>query len=310
MNKNVYMMLLILFALQSNTIKGTAQWIEHIKSFFNRRMIEKIDQKEFAADSIDTVCIINTNGSITVKTGPKKSLFVRTITRVKKNDDLDAIGVAFDESKKNNLVITTKKKKNKNKSIGSIDYELIVPASINLALTITGKGTVCIKDVQGTIDVTAQDTVSITNTKKLVSAQTFKKGTISVVNAHGPIEAYTQQGMIIGENIAHNFNAESISGKIDVTYKNLPPTSSVDLCSASGNITLALPTTTHAEICGQTTNGTLISEHEIKLNSRTTKLNKVTWAQFTRDVDGTLGNGDASIALRSNKGNIKILTIS
>ena len=144
----------------------------------------------------------------------------------------------------------------------------------------------------------------------MVSAETLKKGTISVVNAHGPIEAYTKQGMIIGENIAHNFNARSTSGKIEVSYKKLPSTSSVDLCSTSGNIILALPTDTNAEIYGQTTNGTITSEHEITLSPRTTKLNKTAWTEFTKHVDGTLGDKQASIALHSNKGNIKILAAS
>lgn len=310
MNKNVYMMLLMLFGSQSNTIFCTSEWKNRIKSFFGRHVIEKIDQKEFAADGIETICITNTNGSISVKTGPKKSLFVRTTTRVKKADDFDAMRVIFDESKKNNLVIATKRKKTNHKIVGSVDYELIVPTAINLALTITGKGTVYIKDVHGTIDVTAQDDISIINTKKLVSAQTLKKGTISILNAQGPVEAYTQQGMIIGSNIGHDFNARSTSGKIDIAYKKLPPTSFVDLNSVSGNITLALPIDTNAEICGQTKNGSIISEHEITLNSRTTKLNKTSWAQFMKDIDGTLGNKDASIALQSNRGNIKILTIS
>jgi hypothetical protein len=137
--------------------------------------------------------------------------------------------------------------------------------------------------------------------------QTGKKGSISILNAHGPIEAHTQQGNITAENITHNCNARSTSGKITLTYKNVPATSSINLTSTSGNIVLGLPAETNAEICGNTTYGTFMSDHDITLKSYTTKLNKITWKQFTQHVEGTLGTGDATIKINSAKGNVKIV---
>jgi len=305
MNKNAYTILfLMIITLITSDCKAKLSLHEKIKSFLQSNSAEKIDQKEFDAASIQSLSLANINGSVTIKTGPKKSLFLRATKRARKESLLDALEVST-EIHNNHLAITTKN--NNKRKTGSIDYELIVPASLDIALNITGYGTVSIKDVHGALDIVAQDNIEIINTKKLASAQTLKKGSISIINAHGPIEIYTQQGSITGENIMHNCDARSTSGKISLAYKQVPPTSSINLTTASGNIQLALPAETNAAICGNTTYGTFMSEHDITLKSYTTKLNKTAWTQFTRNVDGMLGTGDATIQIKSTKGNVKIL---
>ena len=140
-----------------------------------------------------------------------------------------------------------------------------------------------------------------------MSAQTLKKGSIHINNSSGPVEALSQQGDIIGENIAHSFTAHSTTGKVSVAYKKLPSTGAVNLKTTSGNIMLALPEETNAEIRGHTTHGFLLSELPITLRSFTTPLNKVAWSKFTKEVDGTLGSGEASIMVHSTKGNVRII---
>lgn len=304
MNRFVYMMIAVILTCSISSNNNAQDFVKKVKSFWHGNAIEKIDQKEFPAGSINSLSLNTINGSVTIKTGPKKSLFLRTIKRVRKEPMLDMLEV-ITEICGNHLAITTKN--NNKKKTGSVDYELIVPASFDIAITITGNGTVFIKDVQGAIDVVSCDDITIINSKKLVSAQSCKKGSITVISPNGPVEAYTQQGNIIGENIVHNFDARSTSGKIDITYKNVPATSSAHLITTSGNITLALPTGTNAEIYGQTMHGTLMSDHEITIKSYATPLNKIAWNKFKKEVDGILGSGEASIDLRSTSGNIKIV---
>ena len=305
MSKNVYMILFItatLFLTHQCDARNSFQ--EKIRTFLQRYSAEKVDQKEFPATSITSLSLAHINGSVTIKTGPKKSLFLRTIKRARKESLLDTLEVVT-EIHNNHLAITTKN--NAKRKTGCIEYELIVPASLDIAINITGYGNVCIKDVHGTLDIVTQDNIDIMNTKKLASMQTLKKGSISIINAHGPIEAYTQQGNITAENIAHNCDARSTSGKIMLTYKTVPATGSINLTTTSGNILLGLPAETNAEICGNTTYGTFMSDHDITLKSYTTKLNKTTWKQFTQHVDGTIGTGDATIKINSAKGNVKIV---
>jgi len=275
------------------------------KSFFSRTLLEKVDHKELSAESINKISIDNVNGPVTIKTGPQKLLVVKTITRAKKQTDLDNIEIAIDSNSNNHLAIATIY--NGEKTAGSVEYELIVPASVNIALTITGNGDACIKDVHGIIDIVANDNITVTNAKKLISAQTLKKGSIHIINSSGPVEALSQQGNIIGENIAHSFTAHSTTGKVSVAYKKLPSTSSINLKTASGHIMLALPEETNAEIRGHTTHGFLLSELPITLRSFTTPLNKLAWSKFTKEVDGTIGSGEATIMVHSIKGNVKIV---
>jgi ribosomal protein L20A (L18A) len=305
MNKKMYVVLVISLIFGVGNCTGKSSFYKKMKAFFCGNVLEKVYQEEFCAASLDMLSLNAINGSIVIKSGPKKSLFLKTIQRAKKEDNLNAMQVIVDTHVNNHLSITTKD--NSKKMRGSIDYELIVPTSLDLALTISGKGNVYIKDVHGIIQVVAQDAIVITNTKELVSAQTLKKGSITVINAVGPVEAYSQQGTIRGENIANSFDAHSIKGKINVVYKKLPTTSLIKLKTVSGNITLALPADTNAEICGYTTQGTLLSEHDITLKPYTTKLNKSAWNKFTKEVNGVLGTGEATIMLHSTKGNVKII---
>ena len=303
MNKNIYIILAV-FVMSSFT-HTKISFQDKIKSIFQRNMIEKVDQKELPATLINSLFLTNNNGSITIKTGPKKSIFLRTVKRAKKESLFNTADVIIEKNSTSHLAITTKDRNKK--SMCSIDYELIIPSSLDIALNITGNGNVFIKDMQGTIDVVANDNITIINSKKPTTIQTLKKGTITIINAYGPIEAYTQQGNIFAENIADSFEARSISGKMNIYCKKIPSTSSINLSTTSGNIVLALPTDTNAEICGQTVYGTLLSEHDITLKSFTTKLNKTAWTKFTKEVDGFLGTGDASIMVSSTKGNVKII---
>lgn len=278
---------------------------DKIKSFLPSNHREKIEQKEFPIGLINSLSVDNHKGSITIKTGPQKSIFLRATKHAHKTL-IDTLEIATTTINSHHLAITTHN--NTKKKHGFVEYELIVPDFINIALNITGKGSICIKDVQGAIDVMAHDHVTIINTKKLASIQTIKKGSITITNAQGPIEAYTQKGSIIAQNLTHTCDARSLKGKINLSYKKLPPTSSINLSSASGNITLALPTQTNAKICGNTTYGTFTSDHEIMLNSYTTKLDKNAWKYFTQHVEGSLGNAkDAAITINSISGNVKIV---
>jgi hypothetical protein len=303
MNKNTYIILTLLI-ISSFTYTKTS-FHDKIKFIFQRNHVEKIDQKELPATHINSLCLTNNNGSITIKTGPKKSIFLRTVKRAKKENLFNTADVVIEKNSISHLTITTKDRNKK--SMCSIDYELIVPASLDIALNIAGNGNVFIKDMHGTIDVVANDNITIMNSKRPAAAQTLKKGAITIINAAGPIEAYTQQGNIFGENIADSFEARSISGKMNICCKKIPSTSFINLSTTTGNIVLALPADTNAEISGQTLYGTLLSEHDITLKSFTTKLNKTAWTKFTKEVDGFLGTGDASIMVNSTRGNVKIV---
>lgn len=305
MNKNLHIILLIIMSLIVINSYSHNSFTAKIKSFFPTHAIEKVEQNEIPIDTINSLSLDNDNGSITIKTGPKKSIFLRATKHAHKNM-IDDLAIHTQTINNTHLAITTTNTTKKKK--GAVNYELIIPESLNIAINISEKGSVFIKDVQGSIDVMACDNITLINSKKFASLQTIKKGSIFITNAQGPIEAYTQKGAIVAEDITHNFDGRSIKGKINISYKKLPSTSSINLATTSGNITLALPIQSNAAICGNTLYGTLMSDHEIMLNAHTTKLDKNAWAYFTKHVEGILGNGkDALIHISSVKGNVKIV---
>jgi hypothetical protein len=306
MNKKLYIFLAIALYYPVITPKSTKQPLKKIKSFLTRNKPEKIEQQELSTLNIDSIAIHNINGDVTIKTGWKKnSLYLKTTKHAKKQTDLDNLKVIVDPSKENHLVIATKQIDKK--ITGSVEYELIVPASLNVSLSIAGNGQALVKDINGNINVVANDTITITNTRNNVSAQTLKKGSILIANACGPVSAITQQGNIIADSIAHNFSAYSSTGKVTVAYTKLPSTSSVDVETASGNIFLTLPSDTNAEIRGHTAYGTVVSDHYITLKPYATQLNSMAWNKYRKEVNGVLGSGEATIALRSAKGNVRII---
>lgn len=306
MNKKVYIILLAINISHVVVINGKQRnYGEKIKSFFCSAS-EKVEQHEYNALLIESLSITNCNGNITIHTGPKKSLFVRTTSRARKKENLELVTIAIDESKRNHLSITTQCNEKKKNRV-SVDFEIIVPASLNLELAITGNGDMTIKNVLGKIHATAHGNISITNTKNLVVAQTDKKGSISIINSSGPVNTQSYSGNIIGENIAHNFSAHTAKGNIILACKKIPFTGWLDAKTSSGNIILALPADTNAHIHGHTIHGTFMSDHPILLKPYTTSLNKEAWKIFKQKVDGTLGSGDATIALASTSGNIKII---
>ena len=306
MNKTVYIILLCGITSSFYAVDKQSSF-QKITSFLNNYKLEKIDQRELPTASINSISIDNINGPITIKTWKKNSIFLKTTKRAKKEEDLHLIKIVIDSSATDHLAITTKHINQK--LAGLVEYELIIPASLDVTLNISESGNASIKNVHGSINVVTNDNIAISNSKNLVSARTLKKGAIYVANALGPVDAHTHHGNITGENIAHSFNAHSTSGKVSIAYKKLPSTSAIDVNTTSGNITLALPSNTNAEIKGHTTHGTLLSDHVITLKPYATQLNSFAWNKFKKEVDGTIGTGEATIALHSIKGNVKISAI-
>lgn len=307
MTKHVYILALLMLLPQMIMPRmNTQRSLKKIKSFFNSYAAEKIDQRELSTVGINAISITNINGPITIKTGWKKnSLLLKTSKRAKKQDDLDGLKTIIDSSKEHYIAISTK---HINKKVnGFVEYELIVPSMLDIAITITGNGDAFVKDISGAITISTNDTITVINAKKQVHTKTTKKGETLIVNASGPVNAISVNGNITGTAITNSFIAHAKTGKVSVEYAQLPNTSLVDLETTSGSIALMLPTKTSARITGKTTHGTLLSEHPITLTSYTTKLNSSAWNAFKREVDGRIGDGGATISLRSMHGTVKIV---
>src|SRR5438105_14505667 len=77
-----------------------------MKSFIHSFMAEKIEQKELSAASIQSLSLTNANGSITIKTGPKKSIFLRSIKHAHKEAILDDIAIIVEKNNNHVSIMT------------------------------------------------------------------------------------------------------------------------------------------------------------------------------------------------------------
>lgn len=304
-NKKILLLTLcaVIYIPHSNAKRS----FKKLTSFFGGQPYEEVHHKEFPADSIKTVTIENIDGPITIKTGWKKnSLFLKATKRSKKQEHISGIKVAVNRTKKNNKLLIKSNYSNK-KIRGSVEYELIVPSKISVQLK-TINGDIFVNDSDGPIHALAKNgNITIMNAKNTVHAKTTKKGNIIIENTCAPIQATAHYGNITIDKACSSIIANTTKGKVHVDCKNVPSTSIVKLESKSGSIVLALPTQVNASIKGQTNHGTLFSDHYITLKPYATKLNSSAWNRFKKEVNGTLGSGEATILLRSNYGNVKIV---
>lgn len=133
-----------------------------------------------------------------------------------------------------------------------------------------------------------------------------QQGDIKIKQVKGSIVAETP-GLIDIQEAESSVNAQTTYGQLHVHYKRLPLSSMVSLSSTSGAITLTLPTSTHAYLQADTEHGTITTEQEITLKSRTIRLDSQAWKLFRREVRGTIGNGGSKIKIISKSGTIKLL---
>jgi len=299
---------LLLLALSYGIVYSTPslkQYAKKMKSFFCRQTAEKIDYKEFSAASLHSLSIENSNGPITIKTGwKKKSLCLKTIKHARNTVELNDIKIAADAKTPHHLSLITKQK---NPSQGTIEYELIVPANLNLSLT-AHNGSIHVNDIEGTITaITDNGDITITNTKNTVHAQAHSVGSITIENAQGAINCLTQCGTIVINNAHNNLSAFTQKGKIITQYNTLDNATTIALETSSGDIILTLPTQSNATIHGTTAHGAIFSDHYITLKPYTTQLNTLAWKKLKKEINGTIGSGAVDISLCSLWGTIKIL---
>ena len=268
--------------------------------------IEEVIHKDIPLKKNGTLSIENISGNIHIKTDwEQSSVILKATKRISKKEDPKDISIEIEkQTAKNHVSIKTAYKDNKVK--GSVDYELIIPNDIVINLK-TDKGEIKIKKAKGPITAcTNKGDIKIIETSGEITAKA-SQGNILVDQSKGNISAVSSYGNIQISNASKSINAQTKSGSIKTSCKNIPSTGSINLATNSGSISLSIPSSTNAEVKARTGKGRVTSDHYIEIKPQTVQLNKKTWARFKREVDGTLGSGEATIELTANYGNIKIL---
>lgn len=146
---------------------------------------------------------------------------------------------------------------------GSIHYQLIVPTNTNIICK--GKDcTIKTKNISGMQNITTNDSIDVQGACNSIQAQSL--------------------------------------GAISIGFSNLPPHASISLKSIKNSIALTLPTLTNASLNATTLYNSIISRQSITLNPTTLVLNKQSWDQLKKSINGIVGMGGALIEMSAYNG--------
>ncbi len=305
-SKVQYTLVVVLCMIAPQIFAGKSRILRAVDSLFKRSHHEEIIQKEYPLKGRKLVHVKNMKGTITVKSEWNNETLLMTATKKStKPEYLDSLTIDDSKSDKNSIKIETICAANNKKA--SIDYVLVVPQNIRLEL-ISDNGNIVVKETNGEIVAKTGNfgNIEIDNAQNAIYAQA-EHGSILINRAPKNVKAFSSNGNITIHNAEKSIIAQAEKGKIDIECLQVPSTGKLSLNTGSGNITLRIPESTSAELQAHTESGTLTCAHYVTVKPLTTQLNPSAWTKFKREVEGTIGSGEANITLHTDKGHIKIL---
>ena len=156
------------------------------------------------------------------------------------------------------------------------------------------KGDITINTIKGATNaVTQSGSITIQDASDDVSARAYNQ--LYINNIHGNANVRTQRGHLTAENVHNVLNAKT---RDSMTVRQPKPSETMNLyLDAKHTVNLYLPKTTNAHIYANCGKGIVTSELPITLAPITTRLSKETWRILQKQVNGTLGNGGATIRI-------------
>ncbi|MBI2775034.1 hypothetical protein HYX58_03440 [Candidatus Dependentiae bacterium] len=184
-----------------------------------------------------------TVGSIVIKTWARPMLVIKSVKHIKEKKPKPALHISVDEKQAS---ITIDKPTDDGISI---DLELMIPEQTTVS--ITARGPVKIKSIDGSIYVKTQDTIDV-------------------------------------RHIGNSITAISESS-CSISFHTIPLKSNISI-TAKDQIELALPPETNAILNAKAEHGSINCQLFFTFKPFCTKLNKNTWNQMRKEINGYLGN--------------------
>jgi len=285
-----------------STINAKTFSFKSISSYFSSDKYENVEQREIPLKNQSHIIIETINGPIHIQTWQQQKVLLKAAKRSNKEELLSHMSI---DTKSNNDTLIIKTIYDQEPIKGSVAYELLVPAKINVSIK-AGSSPIKIEHIKGTVAIRNQNgNIELNAVQGPIAIEVINKGSIVVDQANSTIKAITHQGNIDIHDAKKSIFASTDNGKIKTTCKNVPHGSTIKL-DASRPITLQLPTGTNANLQAETEQGRILCEHYLTIKPFITQLNPQAWNHFKQNVNGSLGNGGANICLRSVSGNIKI----
>lgn len=300
----MYLIISILTILGSSTINAEFSFKKMYHYVIPEKQHEEIIYEEYNPKKALVCTIKNKRGNVLVKTHSNNLILVKATKRLAQTQDLSLLTFTHSITDQEFLLAA-----NYDDTLidGSIDFEIVVPQKIAVNVH-TFNGSIFAKDVYNPFKaITDTGSIDIVNAHNTVDAHIHAKGTILIKNPGASIQAHTQSGNISIYDAHASVFANTHNGTISLFAKDVPSTSTINLATVSGSILLHLPPDVNADIQAYTKNGTIVSDHFITLKPQTTQLNSKAWRRLQKQVEGTIGSGEAQIKLTSVRSDIKLL---
>lgn len=296
--------LIVITSTQHSLVCFKLPKFKEISSIFKPYKAEKIIEKEYPVSKIDSLKINNIKGNVTIPSEWEQPIVrVKATVKAAKEEELAQITINHSLSK-NSMILATNAPE---KCSHEVHYELIVPKKLKLEIA-TNNGDVTVAEASGIVHAqTYKGNINIDHSKHAINAQTACRGNIIIRDAQGSVQTYAKKGNITIENARNSIYAHTENGIVKTAHNLIPNTSNIKLGTEYGNIVVALPSSTNAHVMAKTDHGAIRSDHYLTLKSQTTKLDPKNWSRLKKEVDATLGTGDASIQLHCKNGTIHLL---
>jgi hypothetical protein len=273
---------------------------------FGKKHQEVID-RQYRCNPGGSLIIKNPYGDVRIETEWKEnSIVLSAKKRAQSPQALKACDIIHQETD-NGSTITISTLHHDPELEVTVDYTLIVPAHLRITIEIDN-GDIIIRDNNGSVHAsTGYGDIDLYNCRGPLYADVATKGSITINQAEGSINATTGKGTITIFQSHDNVTAKTTYGRIRVYCKELPHNKELWLQTKTGSIHLSMPTTINADIRVKTEDGTIQSELPITINTLTTLLDARAWKRFKQEIQGILGvSPEARIRLYSRDSNIEI----
>lgn len=301
-----FLLILCIFSIISNSYAIPDL---SFKKFYNYIVPPHLHQivvyEEYSPKKANMFTLKNKHGNVLVKTDDKKDKIFLKAT--KKHQDPQMLNKVTFSQKITDQEITIEANYNEQSVDGRIDFELILPQKMALNAS-TIEGDIFVKDFFAPLRANSTyGNIDIYHAHNSIDVLTCSKGSITLHQPTGRAKAQTNNGTITIYNAQGSVIANTNYGAIEMFAKEVSSTSTIKLTTVSGQIMLHLPADVNADLQASTKKGVITCDHYITLKPQTTQLNKNAWKRLQKEVDGTLGSGEAQIKLSSVKSNIKVL---
>ncbi len=227
-------------------------------------------QQAYALNAGGTVSLQNINGSVKITTWDKNEVKIEAVKYADDKKDLDNLKIEIDAS--NDIVaIHTRypEERDEHHSHGyEVEYTLTIPKGANL------------------------DKVDLIN------------GEIDISGVTGMVAASTVNGAIHAKNLVGGCDLKTINGEVEAEFVAMAAESSARLKSVNGAVVVRIPASANANVEASTTMGHITNEFGLQTSRES---NEVDYARMGDSLHGKIGNGGASLRVKTVNGSIRIL---